>query len=149
MPHDVFAYQQECRLQFNTFGVNVIGCLHTYFWRYNPVNATQAGVNNYTIYVNGDFYSMVSNRTLNNLTMNTGARILRLFNVTNCDVLTFSVSAVNVCGRRGERSSDLILNPEERVAMPSEFCLAMPSGAAYQYCKLHSICSLACIVWKD
>ena len=137
MPQDVFASQLECRLQLDA---NIAKCPNTYFWRYSPMNATQAGVDDYDIFVNG---VLESNHTLNNLTTNTGARISSLFNVTNCDVRMFSVSAVNVCGRRGERSSDLMLNPQERVPTPSEFCLTVPSGAAYQDCKFHSICSLA------
>ena len=126
MPQDLFAFQLECRLHLGT------GCLNTYYWRYNPVNTTQAGVNDYDIFVNG---ILESNHTFNNLTTNTGATVFNIFNVTNCDVHVFSVSAVNICGRRGERSSDLMLNPQERVAMPSEICPII-SGAAYQDCKL-------------
>ena len=137
MPQDVFASQLECRSQSDA---NITKCPNTYFWRYSSMNATQAGVDDYDIFVNG---VLESNHTLNNLTTNTGERVLSTFNVTNCDVRTFSVSALNVCGHRGERSSDLMLNPQERVPIPSEICLTIPSGAAYQYCKLLSICSLA------
>ena len=138
MPQDLFAFQLECRLHLGT------GCLNAYYWRYSPVNATQAGVDDYNIFING---ILESNHTLDDITTNTGARVLSIFNMTNCDVRTFSVSAVNVCGRRGERSSDLVLNPQERVAIPSEICLTSTiSGAAYQDCKLRSICS-TCICY--
>ena len=135
MPQDLFASQLECNVQSSI--INFIRCLNTYYWRYNPENATQAGITNYTIFLNGN---LENNCTLNQLTSSTGTGITSLFCVQDCDANTLSVSAVNFCRREGQRSPDLILNPEERVTLPAGICVAIAlSGTAYQKGKLHSI----------
>lgn len=127
VPQDLFASQLNCSTR----------CLNTYHWTYNAANAAQAGVSNYSVFLNGD---LTNNCTLVPLTGSSGTEIPNLICAQDCaaPVPNASVSAVNFCGVAGERSRNLV--PNRSIGLPNKFCEAIPfSGAAFQNCKLLSI----------
>ena len=92
MPRDVAAVQLE-------HGEET--CIVTVLWVY-PANANDAQVTGYRIFANESF---LSNETAEIDTHNNEIRISSLFSVPQCTAHIISVSAVNICGHEGPKSS--------------------------------------------
>lgn len=132
IPEDIiFAYQFECNQD-----KSITQCLITLYWSYNPENSTQAGVNNYDVFIND---IIMSNQTIITTGIN-HTTISSRFAMDDCAAHVVSVRAINICGQKGDISPDLTLDPNERRVIPDEVCI-QTTGGTHMHSKLHLLYS--------
>ena len=125
------AIQLECASE----KLNRSVCLIYSLWRYSPMNASQAGISNYRVFINGDFMFPRTVSISGNSTS-----VSHAFMADNCGTNELSVSAVNICGFESQKSASFTVASVASDPVLDEMCddfLSAIGGAANKDCKLH------------